>query len=305
MTRHVMLIALLIGLIGGIAPAAFAGDGGTGTTCDPTTGTCTVTVTDPGSGGQSSAPTSAPTTSDSTGTDPIQTASSPAPSPSRSLVNGACTYQADPSYTPPAGSTTHAGQKGAWYLMTCPDEITSAQIATTTTTVVWLTTPPASTPLPAPGVLAAEAQKKLKLAAPTIESNPAPGRPQLVSVPMWSWLPSSQFTATSATATVPGESVTATATPMSVTWSWGDGTTTTCAGAGTPYTSADSPTASSPTCGHTYSQDSGTGDFTVSATIAWSITWTGGGQAGALGNMNTNATEVVDVEQSRALVTGG
>ena len=179
-------------------------------------------------------------------------------------------------------------------------------MTTTATHVVWLPGPPPTTPaLPAPAVLAAEAEKQLKLTDPVIESNPAPGKPQLVSVPMWAWLPGGQFAATSATASVPGEAVTATATPISVAWGWGDGSSMACSGPGTPYTSADSPTASSPTCGHTYTQPSGSGDYTVSATIEWTVTWAGGGQTGAFNDLTTTATEAVYVEQSHALVTGG
>ena len=311
MMRHVMLIGLLVGLIGGIAPLAFA-DGDGPTSCQQSANGCTVTASNPGSPGQTdssgASTTSAPANGSDSGSGSGSDSGAPtaAPSPAKTIVNGACTYQADPSYQPTAG-VTPGKQPGAWYLMTCPDAINANGIATTTTQVAWVpngTLPTTPTP-PAPGVLAAEAQKQLKLAAPSIESNPAPGLPQLVSVPMWAWVPASQFAARSATASVPGESVTATATPVSVTWSWGDGSSTTCAGPGTPYSSADAANAASPTCGHTYTGDSGTGDFTVQATINWNITWVGGGQGGAFNGMTTTATETVHVEQSRALVTGG
>ena len=313
MVRQVMLIGLLVGLIGGIAPVAFAGDTGP-TTCQQSAGGCTVTVSNPGSPGQGgssgTSTTSDPVKGSGSGSDSGSGSGSggptAAPSPTKTIVNGACTYQADPSYQPTEG-VTPGKQPGAWYLMTCPDAINSNGIATTTTQVTWVPngTLPTTPATPAPAVLAAEAQKQLKLATPSIESNPAPGRPQLVSVPMWAWVPAGQFAAQSATASVPGESVTATAKPVSVTWSWGDGTSTICSGPGTVYSSADAASAASPTCGHTYTTDSGTGEFTVQATITWNVAWVGGGQGGAFNGMTTTATEAVHVEQSRALVTGG
>ncbi|MBR7827827.1 hypothetical protein KDK95_16020 [Actinospica sp. MGRD01-02] len=306
MTRRFLFVAIVIALIASCTQAAFANSGG-GTQCDPTVESCTITASSPGSPGQTPSPS--PQSGDAGGGSGSSLGSGSggaAASPTLTIVNGACTYQADPSYQPPAGVTP--GKKpGAWYLMTCPDAINSNNIASTTTQVVWVPngTLPTAPALPAPAVLAAEAQRKLKLPDPMIESNPAPGHPQLVSVPMWSWVPTSQFTAQSATASVPGESVTATAKPVSVTWSWGDETSTTCSGPGTPYSNSDAANTASPTCGHTYTKDSGRGDFTVSATITWNVTWAGSGQSGAFNGMTTTATEAVHVEQSRALVTGG
>jgi hypothetical protein len=308
MTRPLLIAAMVITLIAGCAQAAFGNSGG-GAKCDPTVDSCTITASSSGS----PAPTNSSSHqngNDGNGSSSIEGSESgsgggAAPSPTRTVVNGACTYQTDPSYQPPAGISP-GKQPGAWYLMTCPDAINSNGIATTTTQVTWVPngTLPTALKLPAPEVLAAEAEKQLKLPVPAIDSNPAPGRPQLVSVPMWAWVSASQFAPRTATATVPGESVTATAKPVSVTWSWGDGTSTICSGPGTVYSSADAANAVSPTCGHTYTSDSGTGDFTVQATITWNVTWVGGGQAGAFNGMTTTATEAVHVEQSRALVTG-
>jgi hypothetical protein len=154
-------------------------------------------------------------------------------------------------------------------------------------------------------VLAAEAQRELRLSTPVIESSPPPRQAQLVGVPMWTWIPADIFAPASATASVPGESVTATATPALVTWSFGDGGSTVCAGPGTPYPAGGDPSAASPTCGYTYIQSSGAGTDTLSATISWSVTWAGGGQTGAFDDMTTTASEPVRVEQNQALVTGG
>jgi hypothetical protein len=122
---------------------------------------------------------------------------------------------------------------------------------------------------------------------------------------MWAWIPAGAYAPVSATASVPGESVTATARPTSVAWSFGDGTSLVCAGPGTAYVPSTDPKAASPTCGHTYTVDSGAGTFTVTATITWAVTWSGAGQSGAFNDMSTTAAEAVRVQQSRALVTGG
>ncbi|MFL6114274.1 MAG: hypothetical protein ACJ786_23380 [Catenulispora sp.] len=284
--------------------------GGGGVICtQPDAGSCTVDANKTGS------PSSTPSPSQSSGSggrsgSSGSGASSP-PSPEQTLINGDCTYAPAPDYTPMPGEDQHTGEKGAWYVRTCPDGIKlggdpNKPVATTTQDWVWLTTPPpAALLLPTPAVLAQRAQQLLKLTTPVIASNPRPGLPQLVGVNMWAWLPTGVFTPVSATAEVPGESVTATARPTSVSWNFGDGTSITCPGAGTPFPAGGDPEAVSPTCGHTYAHSSGSGTFTVSATINWNVTWAGAGQAGAFNGMTTTVSEQVVVQQSQALVTNG
>jgi hypothetical protein len=296
MVRRVAVIALILGLTGAIAPAAFASDDGT-TSCDASSGTCTVTVSAPGS-------PAGPTARPGGGSGGGQGGADATPSPVGSFFNIPCTYRPDPTYQPPAGAASHPPGSGGWYLMTCPDALKPTGVAITQTTVVWLATPPPVV-LPDPAQLAAQARSLLKLATPVIESSPRPGLPQMVSVPMWAWIPAGVYAPVSATASVPGESVTATARPTSVAWSFGDGTSLVCAGPGTAYVPSTDPKAASPTCGHTYTVDSGAGTFTVTATITWAVTWSGAGQSGAFNDMSTTAAEAVRVEQSRALVTGG
>ncbi len=302
MRRMIALAALVAGLLAGGAQTALADSGGP-IQCS-SGDTCTVTVSMPGSpgqgGGAPAAPSGAPGAgAGSGGVDAV-------PSPVGSFRDTPCTYRPDPAYQPPAGADAHPAGSGGWYLMTCPDALKPTGTLTTTTTVVWLATPPpAAATLPSPAQLAAQARALLKLATPVIESNPRPGLPQMVSVPMWAWIPAGVYAPVSATASVPGEAVTATATPASVAWSFGDGTSLVCAGPGTPYTAGSDPKAASPTCGHTYTADSGRGTFTVSATVSWTVTWSGAGQSGAFNDMSTTATEAVVVQQSRALVTGG
>src|SRR5262249_33914371 len=103
---------------------------------------------------------------------------------------------------------------------------------------------------------------------------------------------------------VPGESVTATARPVSVTWTFGDGTTVICHSAGTPWTPADSPTAPSPTCGHTYLTSSANqpgAAYRVTATLIWQVSWIGGGTAGALPDLSRSSGATFRVAQIETL----
>jgi hypothetical protein len=158
-------------------------------------------------------------------------------------------------------------------------------------------------------VVARQAVSQLRLDSPRIGSNPAPGTAQLVSLPTWLWIGPAGWGARSATATVPGVSVTATATPTTVSWSMGDGSSTvTCRGPGTVFPAGGDPKASSPDCGHTYTRSSAgqPGEaFGVTATITWAISWAGGGQAGTLPALTTQATAAFTVAESQALVAAG
>jgi hypothetical protein len=163
--------------------------------------------------------------------------------------------------------------------------------------------------LPDPVVLAAQAESKLSLIKPVVDSSPAPGKSQVVQLPTWAWMPKAQWAPISATASVPGESVTATAAPDRLSFSWGDGTSSTCQGPGTPYMAgASNPAASSPTCGHTYRITSAAApnqQFPVTATLSWKITWNGGGQAGTFPDLATATTVHWTVEQVESVLVGG
>jgi hypothetical protein len=159
---------------------------------------------------------------------------------------------------------------------------------------------------PAPAVLARAAESQLRLRSPEIQASPAVGLDQLVHVPTWLWL-AGPWAPVRATAAVPGERVTATATPQRVTWRTGDGSAVTCHGPGTAYRPSGDPAAPSPTCGHTYTRSSAGapgGKLTVTATITWHVTWTGGGGGGAFPGLVTTSAVRMSVAQSQAIVTG-
>lgn len=220
------------------------------------------------------------------------------------LGSNGCYYQADPSFVPPTWDTAdhHPGQAGAFSLVTCMG-VTRG----TGGGIVWLAGGAAPAPVarpPAPGVLAQQAVSKLALPATSIGASPSTTSDQLVDLPTWVWVPPALWHPFSATATVPGESATATAAPTSVTWSFGDGTTLVCDGPGTPYATGGNPASPSPTCGHTYTTSSASqpsGAYPVTATVAWTITWTGGGQTGTLPALVTTAHAAFRVAQGEAI----
>lgn len=270
---------------------ASAGDGGVN--CG--SGSCTVTVTVPGS------PAGSVPTSPETGVGPVGGQIQASPSPSGSFFNIPCTYRPDPEYQPPAGADPHPSGSGGWYLMTCPDALKPTGVANTFSTVVWLSTPPPPAATgPSPAQLAAQARSLLRLTTPVIGSSPKPGEPDLVGLNLWAWVAPSVWSAQSATASAGGLSVTATATPSYATWDFGDGTVITCAGPGTVYQPSDGANPVSPTCGHDYRQ---AGSFTVTVTVHWAVAWAGAGQSGAFNDMTTTARAPVTVEQSQAVVT--
>jgi hypothetical protein len=107
---------------------------------------------------------------------------------------------------------------------------------------------------------------------------------------------------------VAGVSVTAVATPTSVSWSMGDGSTVTCTGAGTPFQPGTDPKAPSPDCGHTYrtsSASQASQAFPVTATVHWTVTWSGAGQGGTFPDMTTTGNAAFLVAEAQALNNGG
>jgi hypothetical protein len=283
--------------VAAIAPAAFAGGiGGVGATCSSSQPGCTVTAQDPGgsaSGGGTIMGSGGSSSSGSSGS-----GSSAAPEKCWSVIPTATQLVAYGSPKPPSG-------KGHWVIDLC--QIPGA-IAMETNTLRWQAD--GKPALPDPVVLAAQAESKLTLLKPQVDSSPAPGKAQVVQLPTWAWMPKAQWAPISATATVPGESVTATATPDRLSFSWGDGTSSSCQGPGTPYVAGSSDAStSSPTCGHTYRITSASApdqQFPVTATLSWKITWNGGGQAGTFPDLATTTTVHWPVEQVESvLVEGG
>ncbi len=203
----------------------------------------------------------------------------------------------------PGSTAPAAAPKGAWYVYKCTGK--GAADAIYRPPVFIPDAPAAPGPvLPDPAALARQAYDQLRLPAPAIRLSPV-GR-QLVNLPTWLWLNRAGWGAASATAAVPGESVTATAVPSSATWVLGDGSTVTCAGPGTPYSASRNASGGSPDCGHIYRRSSAGqpgAAYRVSATVRWSVTWSGAGQAGTFAGLTTTATVSVPVAESQALTS--
>ncbi|WP_116051838.1 hypothetical protein [Amycolatopsis palatopharyngis] len=195
-------------------------------------------------------------------------------------------------------------QTGSWYIWKCTSEGVADALYRPP---VWMPDgeEPGAGTLPSPAELAQVAREQLQLPTPTISTSPSGD--QLVNLPTWLWL-SNGWDPTSATASVPGVSVTATATRNSVTWSMGDGSTVTCTGAGTPHKGGIDPKASSPDCGHVYRSSSASEPgqtFAVTATVHWTVTWSGAGQSGTFPDMTTTGNASLRVAESQALNNSG
>ena len=207
-----------------------------------------------------------------------------------------CTYQADPE----AQQTLGAGgpTPGEWVIPTCagpgvidpmpPVWVTGAQAAAAAVQVD-------------PVALAQQAVKQLGFASPTIEMSPPQGSPQLVGLATWLWIAPAAWQTLTASATAGPVTTTATAVPSKVVWGMGDGNSVTCDGPGTPYSASNSNATTD--CSYTWPSP---GDFTVTATIYWSVTWTATGAAGG-GNLGVQAGPATDaavtVTESQAINT--
>ncbi|WP_255375761.1 hypothetical protein [Saccharomonospora sp. CUA-673] len=75
-------------------------------------------------------------------------------------------------------------------------------------------------------------------------------------------------------------------------------------GAGSPFPSGGDPKAPSPDCGHTYrqtSQGQPNNTYPVSATVHWTVTWSGAGQSGTFPDLTTTSNATFAVAESQAL----
>ncbi|WP_156037316.1 hypothetical protein [Glycomyces tenuis] len=174
---------------------------------------------------------------------------------------------------------------------------------TTVAGAEWVLVDGDGTPVVDPAVLAQDAVDRLNLPKPKITSSPADY--QLVRLPTWLHLGGDSWSTHSAAASVPGLTVTATARPVKATWDMGDGSTAVCEGAGTKWTPDYRAEDSSPDCGHTYTRSSAhqpSGKYTVSVTVDWAVSWSGGGQSGTVPGMTTTAQALWPVAESQATV---
>lgn len=190
---------------------------------------------------------------------------------------------ADPP--PPAGDPAWKGHEpGDGAVYNCYQPQTALLI------YIWAADPPAGAAAgPTPREVAQMAVEQLDLAAIDIGIAPKPGQGNvgLVGMPVWMWANHPDrhtYGPATASASAGGITVSATARVHSITWDMGDGTTIVCDGPGTAY-GPEFGKKASPDCGHVYRKSSAhePGEtYTVTATSAWVVQWTGAGQTGTI-----------------------
>jgi hypothetical protein len=166
-------------------------------------------------------------------------------------------------------------EPGEWVVYACPGTTLIGGLP-----LQWIATAKPNAPAN-PQNLAEQAESKLALQAAMIQTSPPTGSEQLVGIPTWLWINSAAWKAMSATAAAGPVTATAVAAPAEVVWNMGDGSQVTCTGPGTPYSSADPYGTTG--CSYTWTEpstDQPDGEYQVTATIYWHVTWTAAGAPG-------------------------
>lgn len=303
-----LVVTILTGLssaalvLASAAPAS-AGPPGSGQSCDPYTGVCTVIVTQPGDpgGGSSSGGSGG---GSSGGRSACHWGATQFPCFDAQLGwfdnEDGCYYRlADPQ--PPPNDPVWIGSTpgvGAVYTRTCEGLVYQPLpggggfVQAAGMSMVWLASAPPGSPVLVPPAVTLAQQALAKLRLPTMRaaSNGGSSQTSYVGVATWLWLDGAQWHALSATAAVGTRSVTLVATPTTVTWAMGDGNSMSCAGPGEPFSAAS---ASDPPCGYTYRASSADQpqsgptandrDFTVQGSVDFALHWTCSGDCDQAG----------------------
>jgi hypothetical protein len=155
-------------------------------------------------------------------------------------------------------------------------------------------------------------QAYAKLSPPTLAVGTAPPSSQdgLVGLPEWFWIDTADYLTVSRTVSLDGLSATVTARPGPLFIDPGDGQDSfTCPGPGTQYNPAESAASQHSDCTFVYPQPSvgqPGNEFTVSASVTWTATWTGtGGTGGMLAPITRTTTIELPVAQAETVFSGG
>ncbi|MCA0293920.1 MAG: hypothetical protein LCH96_01170 [Actinobacteria bacterium] len=153
------------------------------------------------------------------------------------------------------------------------------------------------------GAMARTLIVRLQLPDPTPQVGPDPTvnewKMAAVGYPLWLWTNGPRTVTSRVRAS--GITFTLRATWLSTSYTMGDGHTVNCTSA-TPYTKSVKPGAASPTCGYTYQTASlPHGNYTITATTNWRITWSALGVSGSLPGTYTG-TRTLPVGELNALV---
>lgn len=151
-----------------------------------------------------------------------------------------------------------------------------------------------------------QAVDRLGIPTPAIAASPRLTGPQIVQVPVWLWVPTANWRARTASASVAGFTITARATPSVLSIDPGDGTETIrCEGPGSPWKATAPARQASPSCGHTYTTTSRTeagAKFTLEAAVVWKIDWAAPGMNGTEPDLIVRSTAAVGVSEQRSVV---
>lgn len=156
-----------------------------------------------------------------------------------------------------------------------------------------------------PGVAARMAVDQFQFTAPTVNIGPEPERNEwhmaAVGYPYWLWGTGGTTVPLERSTTIQGLTITMSTAAPTVTWEMGDGTTKRC-GLGKPWTKSVVPGTPSPTCGHRYQKR---GDYRVTATAHWEVSWTAGDMSGVLPVTQTSTSAPFHVGELQSLVVAG
>lgn len=152
-----------------------------------------------------------------------------------------------------------------------------------------------------PAVLAAQAVARLSVPPPSIVVSPHPSDNQwgvsAVGLPLWVW--ADDPGPVNSTVTEQGIDIVLRASRGSVRFDWGDGTSSVCDQM-RPRPVNVGPLVSSPDRGHTFVRR---GDYTITATAGWAVSWQALGQSGTL-PLSSSATMSIPVREFQSLVVG-
>jgi hypothetical protein len=131
-----------------------------------------------------------------------------------------------------------------------------------------------------------------RMVRPVMKIETSPHTRTYVGLKTFLWVDRGQWHVQPAEATAGGRTVTGTSTPVEVEWNLGERTIT-CTGPGTPY-DPKGPESQKGTCTHVYKKSSADrpgGEYQISATVKWHVTWTcepacGGGDLGTVAGLS-------------------
>lgn len=154
-----------------------------------------------------------------------------------------------------------------------------------------------------PYVASARAVAQLSVPAPTITISPKPSdnkwNVQAVGMPLWVW--SQDPGRVTSAVSEQGIDIEMSASRGSVHFDWGDGTSSVCHMMRPRPPPNMDPLTPSPDCGHRYLK---AGDYTITATASWAVSWRALGRTGTLPLTSAAGTLEIPIRSFRTVVLG-